>query len=76
MWKIADGDSLIGAWQGEDSKAMELVGWRTDTKELVATGYGPKGEYWEVVFSTVTETLIKGRTIRRTPEGDILGSGR
>ena len=44
----------------------------SETKEFVATGYGPKGEYWEVVFSTVTETLIKGRTIQRTPEGDIL----
>ena len=72
VWKIADGDSLIGVWEGEDGKAMELAGWRTDTKELVATGYGPKGEYWEVVFTTVTETLIKGRMIQRTPEGDIL----
>jgi hypothetical protein len=71
VWKTADGDSLIGLWDGEDGKAMELVGWRSDTKEFVATGYGPKGEYWEVVFTTVTEKLIRGRLIHRTPEGDI-----
>lgn len=71
VWKSADGDSLIGMWEGVDGKAMELAGWRSDTKELVATGYGPKGEYWEVVFTTVTETTIKGKMIQRTPEGVI-----
>lgn len=71
MWKSSDGDSLIGMWEGKDGKAMELAGWRSDTQELVATGYGPKGEYWEVVFTTVTDTMIKGKMIHRTPDAVI-----
>ena len=42
VFKVADGDSIIGIWDGKDGKATELVGWRADTKELVATGYGTK----------------------------------
>jgi hypothetical protein len=39
---------------------------------LVIIGYGPKGEYWEVTCTTVTESMIKGRMIQRTPEGVIM----
>jgi hypothetical protein len=59
-------------WEGKDGKATEICGWRSDTKELVVMGYGPKGEYWEVVFTTVTEKMIQGRIIQRTLDGVIL----
>ena len=72
VWKLVDGDALIGLWTGDDGKATEVAGWRSDTKELVATGYGPKGEYWEVVFTTVTKDMIKGKMLQRTPDGKVM----
>jgi len=71
VWKPVGGDSFLGLWKGDSGEATEVVGWRSDTKELVATGYGPNGEYWEVVFTTVTETMIRGRLVHRTPDGAI-----
>jgi hypothetical protein len=71
VWKKTAGDALIGRWKGEDGRAIEITGWRPDRNELVATGYGPNGEYWEVVFTTVTEKMIKGKMIQRTPDGVI-----
>ena len=72
VWKTTEGDALLGLWTGKDGKATEIAGWRSDTKELVIIGYGPKGEYWEVTCTTVTESMIKGRMIQRTPEGVIM----
>ena len=73
VWKSAgDGQALIGAWEGKDGRATELVGWRPDQKVLVATGYGSNGSYWEIKFTTVTEAMIKGEMVNREPDGTVL----
>jgi hypothetical protein len=72
VWKTTEGDALLGLWMGKDGKATEIAGWRSDTKELVVTGYGPKGEYWDVLFTTFTENMIKGKMIQRTAEGVVM----
>ena len=72
VWKTTEGDALLGLWTGKDGKATEIAGWRSDTKELVVTGYGPKGEYWDVRFTTFTENMIKGKMIQRTAEGVVM----
>ena len=73
VWKLAgDNQAALGEWQHKDgTKTTELGGWRPDKKVFVATGYGAKGSYWEVVFTTVTESMIKGDMINRTSDGVI-----
>lgn len=72
VWKLIDGNSLIGMWKGQGEKATELVGWRPDQSALVATGYGENGEHWEVKFTTVTDSMIKGPSFQRTSDGKIM----
>jgi hypothetical protein len=68
-WKASGGNSFIGIWQDKLGKATELAGWRPDRGVFVATGYGDNGAYWEVKFTTVTETMIKGPMVERASDG-------
>jgi hypothetical protein len=70
-WKESAGNALVGTWKDESGKATELVGWRPERGELVATGYGDKGEFWEVRFTTVTEDMVKGPMIDRDADGSV-----
>ena len=69
VWKKTDGDALIGHWEDANGKATELVGWRPDTKELVAVGFGANGSYWNIVFTTVTSSKLKGNISERRADG-------
>ena len=69
VWKKTDGGALIGHWEDANGKATELVGWRPDKKELVAVGFGENGSYWNIVFTTVTESRLKGQITERGPDG-------
>ena len=69
VWKKTDGDALIGHWEEASGKATEIVGWRPDKRELVAIGFGPHGSYWKIVFTTVTESGLKGEISERRADG-------
>jgi hypothetical protein len=69
VWKKTEGDALIGHWEDANGKATELVGWRPDKKELAAIGFGANGSYWNIVFTTVTESRLKGKITERGPDG-------
>ena len=71
VWKATGGNALIGLWEDENGKGTELAGWRPDKKEFVATGYGAKGEHWEIVCTIVTKDMLKGTMINRTSDGKI-----
>ena len=68
-WTSAEGDALMGAWEFADGKATGLVGCRPDKKELVSVGFGTNGTYWETVYTTVTESMLKGHKIERLSDG-------
>ncbi len=71
VWKKAtsDGNALLGFWKGDNGEATELVGWCPDKKELVAVGFGNDGAYWHIVFTTVTESMLKGDITERRADG-------
>ena len=70
VWKKTDGNAVIGHWEDAHGKATELVGWRPDKKELAAIGFGPKGTYWNIVFTTVTKSRLKGKITERGDDGE------
>lgn len=75
VWESAgDGtQAIVGHWKEEDgSAATELAGWRPDEKIFVTTGFGKNGSYWEVRFTTVTESMVEGPMVNRQPDGRLL----
>ena len=69
VWRPSGENALIGVYNGGQS--TELIGWRTDKKQFVSTGYGDGGVYWEAIFTHVTKNRIKGKTRHHLPEGKI-----
>jgi hypothetical protein len=69
VWEKTDGGALIGHWEDANGKATELVGWRPDTRELAAVGFGDNGTYVNIVFTTVTASHLKGKITQRRPDG-------
>lgn len=68
----SDDQSVVGAWTDKDgNKSTELVGWCPDQKVLVATAYGANGAYWQIRFTTVTETLVRGPFVSRQTDGSV-----
>lgn len=39
----ADGQSMVGRFEEDDSTAVEIGGWQPDTKIVMVNGYGSKG---------------------------------
>jgi hypothetical protein len=70
-WKITADDALIGVWERDGGKSVELAGWRSDQKTFVTTGYGTNGSYWEVKCDTVTKKMMKGKAVQRLPDGSV-----
>ena len=71
-WRpAAKGNALIGRFKDQDGNtAVEIGGWRADTKTMVGSGYGSKGNYWHLEFTKVTGDVIEG------PNHGILIDGR
>jgi hypothetical protein len=60
-WRLAaKGNALVGRYKDKDGQSIEIGGWRSDTKTLVADGYGPKGNYWHVEFKKVAADGVEG----------------
>jgi hypothetical protein len=70
-WRLAaKGNALVGRFQTEDGRiSIELGGWCSDKKMLVANGYGSEGNYWSLEFAKVTEDTIEGPNCGVLPDG-------
>ena len=45
--------AMVGTFKEEGSTAFELGGWRPDRKAVVVTGFGSKGNYWELEYTKI-----------------------
>ena len=70
-WRIAaKGNAMVGRFVDADGlTSIEIGGWRADTKSMVAHGYGSKGNYWQLEFTTITADVIEGPNHGVLPDG-------
>jgi hypothetical protein len=69
-WRIAaKGNALVGRFEESDGTvAIELAGYRADTKTMVVSGYSSRGNYWHLDLKFV-EGVPEGLHHGMLPDG-------
>ena len=70
---MLDGKAVLFESVTDDGvRNVGLLGWESDKKRLVETGYGAAGDYYQFIYTDVTDKELKGRYIERTADGAML----
>ena len=71
IWRItAKGHALVGRFKGDNGEtAIELAGWKADSKTEVATGFGSEGNYWTIVVTKHSVDAFEADNTGMLPDG-------
>ena len=57
--------------EGDGNTSVGILGWRSDSKTLVGTGFGSAGNYWHTEFTEITGESMSGKVHGVLPDGRV-----
>ena len=65
--------AVIARFQSDaGERDVELIGWRSDTKTMVFTGFGSAGNFWRAEYGKVSRNRLEGSLSGSLPDGRLM----